>query len=336
MSETYPLELRNSEDAAREMESQLHLFGDGIICDTDTRGYAEPGDRSPAEIVVEASEGFIPLWAGGTTLRWRFQEHSMSVFVDPEAGKAVIKELLGEALLQWGDAAPVRFSEQNDSWDFEIAMREADRCTPRGCVLASAFFPDAGRHELVIYPKMFSQSRKEQVDTIIHEIGHTFGLRHFFANISETRWASEIFGVHKPFSIMNYGGQSELTPDDKNDLRRLYQLAWSGELTEVNRTPIRFVRPFHTAGAPPGGLSAVVPAVPAVPAVVTPRYERPASVAASTSEDQREDSLVAGPDETVGESSEWSHHRSGVVEAVEGPDASYEDRPTPRRAAGED
>jgi hypothetical protein len=46
-----------------------------------------------------------------------------------------------------------------------------------GCVLASAFFPDAGRHELVIYPRMFAQNRKEPVDTLIHEIGHTFKLR---------------------------------------------------------------------------------------------------------------------------------------------------------------
>ena len=82
-----------------------------------------------------------------------------------------------------------------------------------GYVLASAFFPDAGRHELVIYPKMFSQSRREQVDTLIHEVGHIFGLRHFFANIRETAWPSQVFGTHKPFSIMNYGHQSELTDD---------------------------------------------------------------------------------------------------------------------------
>jgi hypothetical protein len=252
MPRTYSVELRNPEEAAREKESELHLFGKGIVCDTDTRGYPEPDDRSPAEIVVDATEGFIPLWAAGTTLRWRFQEHSLTAFADPEAGKAAIVDLLSDALLQWGDAAPVRFTQRDDAWDFEIAMRETDDCTPRGCVLASAFFPDAGRHELVIYPRMFSQDRKEQVDTLIHEIGHTFGLRHFFANISETRWASQIFGEHKPFSIMNYGAQSELTQADKDDLRRLYRLAWSNELTNINGTPIRFVRPFHTGGAPPG------------------------------------------------------------------------------------
>lgn len=261
MQETYPFQLRSPEEAARELESQLHVFGDGIICDTDTRGYAEPGNRSLTEIVVDASEGFIPLWESGVALRWRFQEHSMSVFEDPEAAKAAIRELLGESLVKWGDAAPVKFAQQDDAWDFEIVVRDADKCTPNGCVLASSFFPDAGRHELVIYPKMFTQSRKEQVDTFIHEFGHTFGLRHFFANISETAWPSEVFGTHKPFTIMNYGSQSELTDDDKTDLKRLYQTAWSGELTAINRTPVKFMKPFHATGVSPVGLVAVGPAL---------------------------------------------------------------------------
>lgn len=171
----------------------------------------------------------------------------MSVFADPEAAKAEIRTLLGEALLSWGEAVPVRFSERRDAWDFEIVMRQSDNCTIQGCTLASAFFPDNGRHELAIYPRMLEQSRKEQVDTLIHELGHVFGLRHFFAQVGrEAAFPSEIFGVHKPFTIMNYGAQSELTDDDKDDLRRLYRAAWSRELTKINGTPIRFVKPFST------------------------------------------------------------------------------------------
>jgi hypothetical protein len=257
MPQTYPFQPRKTEDAARDVEPQIHVYGDNVICDTDSRGYAEPGNRSLAEIVVDTSEGFIPLWAEGVTLRWRFQEHSMRYFEDPEAAKTATKELLGEALLAWGDAAPIKLSQRDDAWDFEIVVRDADRCSPNGCVLASAFFPDAGRHELRIYPRMFTQTPKEQVDTLIHEIGHTFGLRHFFANISETAWPSEVFGTHRPFTIMNYGSQSELADDDKVDLKRLYQTAWSGQLTEINRTPIRLMKPFHTTGVPSGNLVAV-------------------------------------------------------------------------------
>ena len=94
---------------------------------------------------------------------------------------------------------------------------------------------------------MFTQSRKEMIDTFIHETGHIFGLRHFFANLTEQALPSEIFGTHRPFSIMNYGHRSELTADDKNDLKKLYELTWNGSLDNVNGTPIVQFKPFHYA-----------------------------------------------------------------------------------------
>jgi hypothetical protein len=253
-----PFRRRNPDDLAYEPDPEVHVFGDHVVCDTDVRGHATPDGRDITEIVVDASEGFIPLWAPETTLRWRFQERSLRTFVDPEATKAAIRSLLGEALVAWGDATPIRFTEKRDVWDFEVVVREADRCSPSGCILASAFFPDAGRHELVVYPRMFTQIKKEQVDTIAHEIGHVFGLRHFFANVSETAFPSQIFGEHKPFSIMNYGSQSELTEDDRSDLKRLYQLVWSGELTKINGTPIRLQTPFHATLVQPPSNTALL------------------------------------------------------------------------------
>jgi hypothetical protein len=251
--------------AAKRPESEVHVFGNKVICDTDPRGHATPRGRSPLEIVVDASEGFIPLWAKDTTLRWQFRESSMRQFTNPTAAKASIRRLFGESLLAWGDSAPVKFAERSDAWDFEIVMRRSDDCDADGCVLASAFFPDGGRHQLLLYPKMFQQTHKEQVETLVHEIGHTFGLRHFFANISESDFPSEIFGVHRAFSIMNYGNKSHLSEDDRRDLKRLYQLAWSGQLTRINGTPIKFVRPFHTVGGAPNQLVTAVPVQPSQP-----------------------------------------------------------------------
>ena len=237
-------------------DSEVHVFGKGFVCETDTRGHARPGNRSIFEIVVDASEGFVPLWGANTTLRWRFNQSTLTDFTHPAAAMQEIRALLGEALVSWGDAAPVRFAERDDAWDFEIVVQTADNCTPNGCVLASAFFPDGGRHQLRVYPKMFEQDRAEQVETLIHEIGHIFGLRHFFANVSEKAWPSQIFGTHKPFSIMNYGAKSTLTSADKTDLKRLYQLAWSGKLKQINGTPIKLVKPFHTVGDQPEAIAA--------------------------------------------------------------------------------
>ena len=237
---------REGKEASPAMEDLIHLIAPGVICDTERRGRPTPQGRSPREIVVDASQGFIPLWEHDTTLRWRFRERSMNYFANPTAAKAEIRKLLADALLAWGTASPVTFKYDEDLWDFEIVMRSADQCNIAGCVLASAFFPDGGRHWLEIYPKMFTQTRKEQVDTLIHEIGHIFGLRHFFANVSETAWPSEIFGRHERFSIMNYAGFSELTDADKEDLFLLYQSVWSGELTHINGTPIRLVKPYSS------------------------------------------------------------------------------------------
>ncbi|WP_292291755.1 matrixin family metalloprotease [Mesorhizobium sp.] len=227
----------------------VHIIREGVRCDTEKRGHTTPHGRTPLEIVVDASEGFIPLWAKGTTLRWRFRDNSFAVFENQAAAKAAVEQLLGQAILKWGDSAPVKFAKRDDSWDFEVVMRSTDDCDDNGCVLASAFFPDAGRHKLTLYPRMFEQPSEEQVETLIHEIGHIFGLRHFFALVSETDWPAEIFGEHKKFSIMNYGNDSKLTSQDTFDLKRLYQMVWSGLLTEVNGTPIRIVKPFHASGA---------------------------------------------------------------------------------------
>ena len=253
----HPFEQRDRDDAAKAIASQVHVFGDGVVCDTDSRGYPTPENRDPLDLVLDATEGFIPLWAKDVTLRWRFQARSLAIFVNPEAAATGIRQLLGEALLAWGEAAPIRFTQRDDAWDFEIAVSAVDDCSPNGCVLASAFFPDAGRHQLTIYPRMFTQSRKEQVDTLIHEIGHTFGLRHFFAQVSESAWPSVIFGTHRPFSIMNYGSNSELTDVDKADLTTLYRQAWDGELTHINGTPFRLVRPFSSLAPVPDGVFAL-------------------------------------------------------------------------------
>jgi hypothetical protein len=251
-----PFKLKPASEAGKDKKPDVHVYGHGVVCATENRGHKTPEGRSPLEIVVDASEGFVPLWARNTTLRWRFNERSMRNFQNPAAAKAAIRQLFGEALLSWGDSAPVRFSEKSDLWDFEIVMRSTDDCDSNGCVLASAFFPDGGRHRLTIYPKMFSQTRAEQVETMVHEIGHVFGLRHFFALVSEGAWPAKVFGAHKPFSIMNYGSKSVLTKADKADLKRLYQLAWSGALPHVNGTPVRFMRAFSATGSSPFSLAA--------------------------------------------------------------------------------
>ena len=50
-------------------DDEIHVLGAGIVCDTERRGHPEPKRLHPAELVLDATEGFIPLWASGTTLK---------------------------------------------------------------------------------------------------------------------------------------------------------------------------------------------------------------------------------------------------------------------------
>lgn len=252
------LKYTDRKEADKLCEEYLHVYGKpGCICDTDVRGFKTPENRSPTEIVVDASDGFIPLWDSDVTLRWRFQELALFQFSNDAEIKTYVRGLLGEGIQLWGDAVPIRFNEAHDAWDFELVVMAENKCRDGGCTLASAFFPDAGRHQLRVYPTMFQQTRKEQVETMAHEVGHIFGLRHFFADIRETAWPVEIFGAHNAFSIMNYGQKSRMTNNDREDLKTLYRLARSRQLTHIGDTPIRLVRPFSAQRAPNVGLDLI-------------------------------------------------------------------------------
>jgi len=233
-------------EAFMPTKERRHRYGTGdhITCVTDTKGYTQPEDRDLKEIRVDATNGHIPLWDKNVTLNWRFSRSFGDQFDDGDAAKAGMRDLLGRALEAWSDACPVKFREVRDGHDFEIAMHRRD-CDADGCVLASAFFPGEADRILYIYPTMFEQIEREQLATIVHELGHVFGLRHFFANLSEKQWKSQLFGKSKATSIMNYGSKSKLTALDIRDLKRLYAMVWSGELTEINGTPIKKYKARH-------------------------------------------------------------------------------------------
>lgn len=234
---------------------KTHIYGNGVVCETESRGFPTPDNLNPLELILDAPDGTIPLWERNVTLRWRFNENSMLAFTNPAAAKAALEQLMIEALAAWGDAAPVAFTKSSTAWDFEVFMNPVAKCSSSGCVLASAFFPGGGQPRFDLYPTLFRQTRQEFIETLCHEFGHVFGLRHFFAQTQETDRGSELFGSQSQFTIMNYGEDSRLTDTDKNDLKRLYAEVWSGSRTRINGTPIRLVRPFHSSGVTPGSAS---------------------------------------------------------------------------------
>jgi hypothetical protein len=105
-----PLALATPEQIASRKKERLFVYGKGtgdgkgIICVTDSRGQPKHEWRSEVaevvrrasgdprtEIVVDASEGFIPLWDEDVTLRWRFNEVSMQAFADRKLPRLRLK-----------------------------------------------------------------------------------------------------------------------------------------------------------------------------------------------------------------------------------------------------
>jgi len=135
-------------------------------CSTDKRGYATPLGQSEEKLRVDSHLGFVPLWAHGSVLRWRFNERSFRIFQNPQAAKQAVRRLMSEGIGLWEDAVPVTFSEQRDLVDFEVVMMPRPDCDGSGCVLASAFFPDSGRHKLNLY-FIAHQARNRQNPTVL-------------------------------------------------------------------------------------------------------------------------------------------------------------------------
>ncbi|KAK3823888.1 MAG: peptidase M10A and M12B matrixin and adamalysin [Linnemannia elongata] len=231
-------------------DPKTHFFLKNCLCMTGER--APTHELSPLELVI-GTLGIIPLWVKGTVLRYRFNQTSAVALKELGRTKEEILRLFNKAVGKWGVAAPVKFLEDNVAWDFEFDVRKDTFCFDGGCVLASAFFPDTGRHQFVIYPSMFDHNEPEQVETLVHELGHIFGLRHWFAKMEDgDGWHSEVFGRNSPISIMNYDDETTLTDEstltdaDKTDLIRLYNMAWSGRLTRIKKTPIELFESFSS------------------------------------------------------------------------------------------
>lgn len=217
----------------------------GVRCATEAR--LDFGVQP--ELVVDVTEGKVPLWARGTTLAWRFDEESFERYGDAVAMKRKVERLMNDAIAAWGSSSPVTFRRDDDSWDFDIYLRVRRDCDEGGCVLASAFFPSSQRERLVLYPSMFENGidRDEQLATMVHELGHIFGLRHYFAQRDkyEKKFPSLVFGEHLPYTIMNYGSESVLTDTDKADLARLYEAAWSTLPADGIGKEVHLVQAWH-------------------------------------------------------------------------------------------
>ena len=238
------LGLKDSKDL--DLKDFEHRYGanNEIVCLTEIHG-----PESGAERIMLGLGDRIPLWTPNSTLFWRFDERSMQRFSYPDQAKAHFRELIDGAMDMWGDAAPVKFQEAPPGSpltdiDFFYGLTPGNDCNPNGgCVMASAFFPSQNIERLWVFPKLLETDKSYQFEVMAHELGHIFGLRHYFAKEKEAKLPAVVFGEHSKFSIMNYGSDAMLTETDRRDLALFYTKVWNREITHVGGMNIDLVIP---------------------------------------------------------------------------------------------
>jgi hypothetical protein len=77
------LALNGADDLTRSTGPLVHQLKKGIICATERRAQR----RSPFQIVVDATEGFIPLWDENLVLRWKFKGFRCPSSVNPKPSR---------------------------------------------------------------------------------------------------------------------------------------------------------------------------------------------------------------------------------------------------------
>gem|GEM_PF-5465980 len=116
---------------ARKTDPDVHVFGNGIVCEltlADTLHQMVKASLTCSHCLRR----FHSAVGQGHNATLTISRTFITRFESPSAAKTAIRKLLGKALLACGDAAPIKFSEQNDAWDFEIAVRDSDRCISTG------------------------------------------------------------------------------------------------------------------------------------------------------------------------------------------------------------
>ena len=153
-----------------------------------------------------------------------------------------VQELFEQAQQKWEFTDYVTI-EQVDSIfkaDFIVHAAPTNGNMSSGFVLASAFFPNADQNDFYVYPEMFTVG--DPLNTMLHEIGHIYGLRHYFFR-EEEGFPGLTFGTENEKTIMNYGKNSILTDTDKTELKALYEYVMDN--TKVNPGPVVMFKSRH-------------------------------------------------------------------------------------------
>merc|ERR1712100_924209 len=179
----------------------------------------------------------IVLWDPNAILKYYVDE------TFNENQRVLVKSAMKHAVESW---------DGREAWNHHLpGMIEGDtqgeanftvtRIPENGGLFASAFFPGyifGNRLEITDF-QLNAHWVAKLMTTLIHEIGHIYGLRHEFAN---TEGDNVPVGLRNDFSIMNYG-ETHLQKSDVTTLARIY----SDTYARINGIRVAHFNPDGTA-----------------------------------------------------------------------------------------
>ncbi|KAI8169021.1 hypothetical protein K4K49_011952 [Colletotrichum sp. SAR 10_70] len=191
---------------------------------------------SPFDSIQVGFDSIIPRWKASTALKWFIKAEGF-----PSADDAKLAaETMNQAAQDWNDLSfGVSISQTTDeaAANFNLVYQENPPGHPE--FLASAFFPHEANTDVVVYRTgMKSSSEYPLKSTLLHELGHVFGLRHEFADDDPKGQIQ--FMEHNKDSVMSYKGVVIIEETDKHGIREFYKLA-NG--SRIDRSPVTDYEP---------------------------------------------------------------------------------------------
>lgn len=178
----------------------------------------------------------IPRWEASTALKWFLKAEGF-----PSADEAKLAaEIMNQAAQEWNDLSfGVSVSQTTDETAANFNLIYEDNPPNEPGALASAFFPLQAGGDVVIYETGMKNSREYPLkSTLLHELGHVFGLRHEFAD-KYPNGQLRFMEINKD-SVMSYNGVVIIEETDKHGIRAFYELA---EGSRIGQSPVRDYKP---------------------------------------------------------------------------------------------
>ncbi|KAE9569732.1 hypothetical protein CGMCC3_g14154 [Colletotrichum fructicola] len=191
---------------------------------------------SPFDAIQVGLDSIIPRWKASTALKWFLKSEGF-----PSAdGAKLAAETMNQAAQDWNDLSfGVSISQTTDEAAANFNLVYQDNPPDEPGLLASAFFPLQADMDVVIYGTGLKNSENYPLkSTLLHELGHVFGLRHEFAD-EDSRGQIQFMEANKD-SVMSYNGVVIIEETDKHGIREFYKLA-NG--LRIDRSPVTDYEP---------------------------------------------------------------------------------------------